>query len=131
MIIQFIVFGLTGWCMEIMWTGLHSLVKRDFRLISNTSIWMFFIYGLAVFLGPVSKVMSSYPVIIRGGVYAICIFAAEFVTGMLMKTLNMCPWDYSSNRFSVMGVIRLDYLPVWFAVGLIMEYLHKILEKVF
>ncbi len=121
MIIQFMLFGMLGWCMEVVWTGLGSAIKRDFRLVANTSIWMFFIYGLAAFLGPIARLVAPYPLIFRGGVYVICIFAAEYITGSLLKHFGICPWDYSKARLNINGVIRLDYAPVWFAVGLIME----------
>ena len=124
MIIRFVIYGLIGWCMEIIWTGIGSLLKKDFSLASNTSIWMFFIYGMAVFLEPVIDVVIVFPVILRGGIYAVCIFATEYLTGTIMRQLNVCPWDYSDAKYSVSSVIRLDYAPVWFAVGLIFEFVH-------
>ena len=38
----------------------------------------------------------------------------------------MCPWDYSHTPFHYKGIIRMDYLPVWFVTGLLFE---KILTK--
>lgn len=124
MIIRFVIFGLIGWCMEIVWTGFSSFLKKDYRLVSNTSIWMFFIYGMAVFLEPICDAVIDLHVIFRGGIYMLCIFAAEYLSGTAMKRLHVCPWDYSGSQYSVNGVIRLDYAPVWFAVGLIFEFVH-------
>ena len=42
---NFFICGLTGWCMEILFTSAGSLLKRDGRLIGQTSVWMFPIYG--------------------------------------------------------------------------------------
>ena len=42
---SFLLCGLCGWCMEILFTALHSLRRRDLRLTGNTSLWMFPIYG--------------------------------------------------------------------------------------
>lgn len=125
---KFLLCGFTGWCLECFWTGLVSLCKkkRDLKLTCQTSLWMFPIYGLAVFIYPLSKKMKSQCALVRGGVYAILIFITEFFTGELLKKFRACPWDYSKSRFNVDGVIRLDYLPVWFIVGLIYE---KILDK--
>jgi hypothetical protein len=50
-----------------------------------------------------------------------CIFAAEYVSGSLLKRADICPWDYSEARYHVKGLIRWDYAPAWFAVGLIFE----------
>jgi len=122
MIITFFIFGLIGWCMEVFWTGLGSILKKDFRATSTTSIWMFFIYGSAALFTPVIRLILPFPLVIRGLIYALCIFTVEYGTGMFLKTLNVCPWDYSSCRFSVQGVIRLDYTPVWFGVGLLFEF---------
>ena len=44
---NFMKCGLTGWCMEIIFTSLYSLRRRDMTLKGVTSIWMFPIYGLA------------------------------------------------------------------------------------
>ena len=122
MIITFIIFGLIGWCMEVFWTGLGSLIKRDIRATSKTSIWMFFIYGSAALFTPVISLVNPLPVIIRGLIYTSCIFLVEYCVGMFLKRLKACPWDYSASKFSIQGVIRLDYMPVWFAVGLFFEF---------
>jgi len=125
MLIRYATFGVIGWCMEILWTGLASFIHRDYRLVSSTSIWMFFIYGLAVFLEPVCDIIADLPVVVRGGVYVVLIFAAEYATGRILNMFSLCPWDYSSAKFNVKGIIRLDYAPVWFFVGLVIEFVHK------
>ena len=58
---------------------------------------------------------------IRGMIYSLCIFATEFCSGAFLKKRGCCPWDYSKARFNIKGIVRLDYLPVWFVVGLIYE----------
>ncbi|NLK21631.1 MAG: hypothetical protein GX308_06030 [Epulopiscium sp.] len=127
---RFVVYGFIGWSMEIIWTGLKSLIKKDIKLTGNTSIWMFPIYGLTVFLEPLCKRIKKRHVVFRGGVYTICIFVVEFATGSLLKKiLGVCPWDYGKRRFSVRGLIRLDYAPAWFAAGLIFEWLYHLLTQ--
>lgn len=110
--------------MEVLWTGFGSLLKGDLRMTSRTSVWMFFIYGLAGLLSPVIDYILRYPVAVRGGIYVVFIFAAEFMTGYVMTKLNVCPWDYSDAKYNVMGIIRLDYAPAWFAAGLLLEFAH-------
>lgn len=127
---RFVVYGFIGWCMEIIWTGLQSLMQRDVKLIGRTSIWMFPIYGLTVFFEPLCAKLKQRHIAFRGGVYTICIFIIEFVTGSLLKKLlGVCPWDYGKRRFSVKGLIRLDYAPAWFTAGLIFESLYHFLVK--
>ncbi len=129
MLIRFLIYGLFGWCIEIVWTGLASFLNKDYRLMANTSIWMFFIYGLAVCLEPVCRILSSYPVFIRGGVYVLCIFSIEYLTGYLLKKINICPWDYSKSRYSIKGLIRLDYAPAWFMAGLLFERIYFLASR--
>lgn len=121
---NFILCGLIGWCMECFWTGLGSLFGgKDPTLTCHTSIWMFPIYGMAALVAPVSKLLKNRNAIVRGGVYTIFIFIAEYVTGCILKRYNACPWDYSTAKLNYKGVIRLDFAPVWFFVGLLFEKL--------
>ncbi len=124
MIERFILYGMAGCLMEILWTGIHSLIKHNFTLPCNTSLWMFPIYGCAVFLEPVCLLLRSAPLFLRGMVYMCLIFAGEYMTGFsLQKLIGTCPWDYSGSHFQVHGLIRLDYAPAWFVVGLLFEQL--------
>ena len=82
---SFLLCGLCGWCMEILFTALHSLRRRDLRLTGNTSLWMFPIYGCACILGPLSQLFKHLSIVWRGTIYAILIFAAEFFSGKFLK----------------------------------------------
>lgn len=128
---KYIFYGLIGWCTEVIWTGLGSLVKGDVTLSSFTSIWMFFIYGLAVFLEDVHNRIRHIPILIRGGIYTVIIFFIEYSTGWFLRLiLGACPWDYSSSPYSINGIIRLDYAPVWFSAGLLFEKIHDWVEHI-
>lgn len=95
------------------------------KLIGNTSIWMFPIYGMASFLGPICRFIQNANILIRGTVYMLSIFTAEYITGYILKKRDMCPWDYSKAKYNINGLIRLDYAPLWFIVGLIFEKIVK------
>jgi len=107
--------------MEILWTGLHAFRVRNLKLIGKSSLWMFPIYGCAAFLAPVMRRMKKVHILKRGLVYMLCIFSGEYISGSLLKSRNICPWDYSKSPYQLQGVIRLDYAPVWFLVGLLYE----------
>lgn len=127
---QFILCGGIGWCMEILWTGIHALCRGEAALTGRSSLWMFPIYGFAAVIGPVSRRLKKIPVFFRGCIYMTGIFFVEFSTGTLLKSHFACPWDYSHVPFNYKGLIRLDYAPVWFATGLFFEkILSKNLEK--
>lgn len=59
MIKKYMMCGLTGWCMEVFWTGLGSAIKKDKKLTSNTSIWMFPIYATAIIIEPIGTRMKT------------------------------------------------------------------------
>ena len=122
---NFIHCGLLGWCLEIIFTALDSFRRREFRLKGQTSVWMFPIYGMAVFLAPISKLLSNRNIWFRGGIYTLLIFITEYCTGYFLKKKELCPWDYSRSKWNINGLIRIDYLPFWFVAGLLFERLLK------
>ena len=87
---------------------------------------MFPIYGMASVLTPLCHAMEGKNVMLRGSVYTTCIFLAEYSTGTWLKKKNCCPWDYSDAKSNYKGIVRFDYAPLWFLVGLMYE---KILLK--
>ena len=120
---NFLKCGLIGWCLEITFTALSSFQKRDLRLMGQTSLWMFPIYGSACLLGPVFKRLKNLPLYIRGSVYSLCIFTCEYLTGRFLNHRKLCPWNYEGSRWHIQKVIRLDYFPNWFFLGLLLEKL--------
>ena len=126
---NFLLCGLLGWSLEIFWTGLHSLFKRDRQLMGHSSLWMFPIYGSAAFLSPIICLLKKQSFWKRGLVYMLCIYTGEYISGSLLKKRDFCPWDYSRSRFHYHGLIRFDYAPLWFTAGLLFEKILKVQEK--
>ena len=118
---RFIFCGLVGWCLEIFWTGLKSLQRRQMKLMGHSSIWMFPIYGMACLFSPICRRIQHFPAFVRGCFYTVCIFFTEYTTGSLLRHFHACPWNYSHARFQIRGLIRLDYAPLWFFTGLFFE----------
>lgn len=118
---NFLTCGTTGWCMEIIFTSLRCIADKNRKLVGNTSIWMFPIYGMASFLKPVCSYMKGKSILKRGSIYTLCIFTGEYLTGSFLKRFEACPWDYSQCPLNVKGLIRLDYAPLWFGAGLLFE----------
>lgn len=92
---KFLTCGVMGWCLEIFWTSLGALRKRQMKLMGTTSAWMFPIYGCAALLSPVSRLIRRFPAILRGSIYSFLILAGEFLSGSLLSRHGLCPWDYS------------------------------------
>ncbi len=118
---RFIIYGLVGLIMEVLWTGACSFFKGDLCLRCTTSIWMFFIYGFAVFLEPIFIVLADMGIVLRGVIYMMLIYCAEYVSGYILERRGFCPWNYGSGSGSVFGLICIYYAPIWFAAGLIFE----------
>lgn len=129
--VHFIIYGLLGWCLEIIWTGLSSLLSGDICLTAKTYLWMFPIYGLAILFEPLHDVIRFWPTWMRGFVWMLLCFAVEYLTGwMLQATLGTIPWDYSRAALNIHGLIRLDYAPAWFVAGLLFEKIHDWLDRI-
>jgi uncharacterized membrane protein len=128
--IRLLLYGLFGWCAEIVWTAGYSVAaaiaagqRPDPRLSGHTYLWMLPIYGGGCMLFEVvHAAVGSDPWMLRGAIYMVGCFIVEYATGWLIKVVSgTIPWDYSERRWHVHGLIRLDYAPVWFCFGLILE----------
>ena len=132
----FLLCGVTGWCLEILFTSMESILHQDWRLVGKTSLLMFPIYGLGVFLGPICRGIdrwldegfwdkgriSQRELALRHGMIdMVLIFTAEYLFGLLLGKMGICPWDYRGMPTNIHGLIRLDFAPLWFLTGLILE----------
>ena len=52
--------GIAGWCLEVMFTSVDSIMAGDWRLIGRTSLIMFPIYGMGALLLPISRFIDSW-----------------------------------------------------------------------
>jgi len=129
---RFFAYGILGWSMEILWTSAWNAIRGDVSLTGVTYAWMFPIYGAAVFLEEIHERIRGWSWYARGAVWVMIIFAIEYFSGWLLRQiLGICPWDYSGSRYSVNGLIRLDYAPAWFTAGLVFERIHDYLIVLF
>jgi hypothetical protein len=134
-IVRFVVYGLLGWCAEIVWTALLDFLRtRDVRLAGTSYLWMFPIYGSIAFLyEPVHDAVRDAPVGFRALVWAVGFTAVEWASGWaIARVTGKCPWDYvaAGARFAANPYVRWDYFPLWAAVGLALEPLHDFLVRV-
>lgn len=136
LLIYFLLFAVIGVAHEVFWTGLFDSIKtKNSRLKGRSSLWMFPIYGFVFFIVLlVQWIYVGYPWWFRGMMYAFLILLWEYVSGYIVKKLvGVAPWDYSKEtpdgvgskkRFHIHGLVCLEYVPVWFIEGLIIEWLY-------
>lgn len=143
---NFLKCGTAGWCLEILFTSVESILTRDWRLMGRTSLLMFPVYGLGALLGPLERRIDAWlddgiwekageeaitgasrgDLALRHGMIdMVLIFCAEYGFGFWMRRLGVCPWDYSGLPTNVSGLIRLDFAPLWFFTGLLFEMITR------
>ena len=112
MLLRFFLYGLIGWCGEVIWTALYdgisgtarpagdAVARRTlttserWRLEGRTYLWMLPIYGSSAFLfEPAHEALHGLPWLARGAIYMLGIFAVEYVAGWILKrATGRCPW---------------------------------------
>lgn len=99
---NFIRCGICGWCLELLWTGFLSFRRREWKLTGHSSLWMFPIYGMAAFLKPLSNFLCSKKCsfLLRGFLYMLFIFTAEYMSGSLLKKTSLLPVGLFRDTFS-------------------------------
>jgi hypothetical protein len=132
-----VVYGLLGWAMEVAFTGVGNVLdgrQRDWRLQGHSYLWMAPIYGSAAYLyEPVRDALRRRSRWQRAVAYGAGFIAAEWTSGVALRKLTgTIPWDYTGHsRFTAGGgATRFDYLPLWMALGLLMEPLDDQLRTV-
>lgn len=152
--INFCKCGVTGWCLEVMFTSVESMMLNDWRLMGKTSLLMFPIYGLGALLAPIGKGIDRWldvtgvvgipkkgnvssvrveaaplrlwdRILRHGMLYMVLIFVAEYISGTWLRAKGICPWDYTGRHSNINGLIRLDFAPLWFLTGLLFERITK------
>ena len=97
---NFIRCGIAGWCLEVVFTALDSLARGNWKMMGQTSLIMFPIYGLGALLSPMGRLVDwwvdgpeenpgvrttgSKPVaryIRHGLLYMVLIFLMEYLSG--------------------------------------------------
>jgi uncharacterized membrane protein len=133
MAVRFLIYGLLGLAVEVLFTGFGAgLLRRDRALTGHSYVWMLPIYGaggLGLEVLHTRLLAAGAPWWGRGLAYVALIYALEYASGWLLRRLlGRCPWDYGRGRLSVHGLVRLDYAPAWLALGLAFERVRPIVE---
>ena len=122
---RFVVYGVAGWALDSVFVFVHSGRRRPSSLLNVP------VYGLAQPLfEPLHNRVRRRPRLQRAAAYGGGILCVEYASGRLLRRLvGRAPWDYGRARLAVGGLVRLDYLPLWAALGLGLERLHDRLTR--
>ncbi|XP_015274273.1 PREDICTED: transmembrane protein 229B-like [Gekko japonicus] len=118
------IYALHGYLAEIGFTATCNLLAHwDWRLLGVASVWVLFIYGTfgMILEHLYLRLRCRCNLVVRGFLYTLCIYAWEFCIGYILRCFNACPWDYSGYRHNFMGLITLEYCPLWFVGSLLLE----------
>lgn len=124
--LAYLCLGITA---EIAFTGIKSLLKKDWTAKAHTTLWMFPIYflGLPFLFEPMHNSLADVHIVLRLIIYAVLILVAEYIMATVYKwIIGKNPWEYKKG-WHVHGKIRLDYFPLWMTFGYALELLHNFL----
>jgi hypothetical protein len=111
-LLRFLIYGALGWCLEVAFTGVISVFRRDPSATAKTYLWMHPIYGAtALILERVHDSMAGAPWFARGFVYlaiiydAFCALLAGFLEGAVEDSLGGVEFMHGSGGRTVNGEI--------------------------
>ncbi len=124
--VRFYIYGIQGFCDEIIFTSLFDLIcTGSLHLRGHSALSSFLIYGSCSFfverLYVEMWLRRGIRQSVRVPVYLICVYTWEFMFGLILRQFDACPWDYSHYRFNCMGLITLEYAPGWLVLCLVQD----------
>ena len=142
LVLSFLFFAgsLIGWGLEVFWRKFFSKNNPEHRWLNPGFLHGPYLplYGLSLcilFLLSFINVSCIQHTWLQKcmlfAIMALCITAVEFIAGIIfIKGMRIKLWDYSKNRFNIMGIICLQYSFYWMLLsGLYYFLIHpKILE---
>ena len=99
---NFFLCGSAGWCLEILWTGLHSLLAGQRTMTrQNFSFDVSHLRLCRSYRTAVCQNLHRFLFFTGDFFILFGFYLVEFLSGSVLKQFGMCPWDYSGARFSV------------------------------
>ncbi|XP_074658506.1 transmembrane protein 229B-like [Tubulanus polymorphus] len=119
------IYALHGYLCEVMFTATWEFVVNiNWKLPGNTSVWSFPMYGLSVlFIEQLYMQLKprGVPLLLRALIYLVWTYSYEFTTGYILRHFDACPWDYTPFDGDFMGLVTLEYAPLWYIGSILSE----------
>uniref|UniRef100_A0A1E1X6R5 Putative conserved plasma membrane protein n=1 Tax=Amblyomma aureolatum TaxID=187763 RepID=A0A1E1X6R5_9ACAR len=121
------LYALHGYFIEVTFTAVWNLVASgSLELRGHSSVWSLVIYSVScVAMENINGLLQrhGFALSTRALAHTCWIYAWEFTTGLVLRAMGWCPWDYSDFRYNVAGLVTLEYAPLWFLCGVLFEVL--------
>ncbi len=113
------LFGGVGYgLVELIWRG-----RTHPSMVITGGICFLLVYGI-------NKALRRRPLLLRSAVSCAAITAVEFSVGAVVNLmLELSVWDYSANRFNVLGQICPLYTFLWFLLSIPLMLISARLSK--
>ncbi|XP_038155440.1 transmembrane protein 229b-like [Cyprinodon tularosa] len=119
------VYALHGCLCEVAFTAVYDWCStRDRRLTGHSSLWALPMYATAIFFmeGLRTRLLAQhFSLPVRLTAYTLFIYTWEFSWGVGLSLLGACPWDYSTHRYNLGGLVTLEYGLAWAVAAFIAE----------
>lgn len=127
---EMLLFAFLGLGLEVFFTAILDCRKDKRRhLLGYSSLWYLPVYMLPpLFFEALGCILFPLSWILRGLIYMFVIFACEYLAMFLLRQLlgaSPSEESYYGSRWNIHGLIRLDFAPAMFFLGLIMEFLYR------
>lgn len=127
---EMVLFAVLGLGFEVIFTSITDIRKDKRRfMMGYSSLWYAPLYALApLLLNLTSGWLFTVSFWVRGVVYALVIFGVEYVGMLFLRLLlgaSPSQEHYYTSRWNIHGLIRLDYFPAMFLMGLAFEVVFR------
>ena len=124
------VYGCIGILIENLFTGISSLIKKNWKATSCSYLWMLPIYGFTALALEAISQSVDWPFYLKAFLYVPVIYGVEALSGSIIKLLiGHIPWDYQKSAWTPMGLINLKYAPFWLLLGMAFDPITTFLTK--
>ncbi len=130
---RFLIFALMGLLLEVFFVAALKLRSGDWNMHGMSSPWMMLDYGLlGLVLMPIARplIRRRIPLPARAVVYMIGIFAVELLSGWVFDFCGLQIWSYHHLPWNLHGYIAPQFIPLWYALGLVAEFLYRKVDMV-
>jgi len=119
---KFFVYGCVGILVEFFFTGIASVLKRNWKATGYSYLWMLPIYGFTALALEALSESLPWPFYLKALLYVPVIYGVEALSGWtLQRLIGTIPWDYGKSRYTPLGLINLRYAPFWLMLALAFE----------